>query len=417
MSECTEKATPEILGSNFESEIKRFASSIDSLLISLPSVMAAMEAELEKLFKELVEFAKKSGAEEIVEGNLVRYKLGGSNGAKLMKLDKNITKNQTAYRLIHRSFLTSLISQYDAYLGRLLHLMFYVHPEKLNGSEKPISFKDLLQYSSLEDARNQLIDREVDSIVRCSHEDQIKWITENLKIPIASFIPELPNFIEIAQRRHLFVHCDGVVSGLYIKNCVGAGAKLLPEIVVGHQLEVTKEYLENAFEKVYSVGVKIGFALWLNLFKSDSNKSASCVSFLAFDLITNARYSLAINLLEFAIGGKNKPSEEQLLRYIILNLAQSYKWSGDNARCSKILSDHNWSASSDIIKLGVAALSDKFDEAPRLMRKLGHDEEFKKEFYRDWPIFRELRKQPNFLSCYREIYGEDLEQVTVSSPA
>ena len=219
MSECTEKVAPEILGVNFEGEIKRFASSIDSLLLSLPSVMAAMEIELVKLHKEFVEFAKKSGAKEMVEGNLVRYRLAGSNGVKLMKLDQKITRNKTAYRLIHRSFLTSLISQYDAYLGRLLHLMFSVHPEKLNGSEKQISFKELLQYSNIEDARNQLIDREVDSVVRCSHEDQINWINDNLKIPIASFVPELPSFIEIAQRRHLFVHCDGVVRHEPVRSC------------------------------------------------------------------------------------------------------------------------------------------------------------------------------------------------------
>jgi hypothetical protein len=136
---------------------------------------------------------------------------------------------------------------------------------------------------------------------------------------------------------------------------------------------------------------------------------------MAFELISNARYSLAKNLLEFALSGKQKPTDEQILRFIILNLAQSYRWSGDKAKCAKLLGDHNWSASSNIIKLGVTVLSDKYDEAFRLMRKLGHDDEIKKEIYRDWPIFRELRKQPGFSPCYCEIYGEDFEQATVVS--
>jgi hypothetical protein len=66
-----------------------------------------------------------------------------------------------------------------------------------------------------------------------------------------------------------------------------------------------------------------------------------------------------------------------------------------------------------MIKLGVAAVTEKFEEAFRLIRKLGHDEEFKKEHYRDWPIFRELRKQPGFSVCYRDIYSDDFEQATV----
>jgi len=319
--------------------------------------------------------------------------------------------------LIHRSFLTSQISQYDAYLGRLIRLIYYVRPEKLNASEKQITFKELVQYGSIEEARERLIEREVDSVVRKSHEDQIAWITENLKLPIASFVPELPTFIEIAQRRHLFVHCDGVVSAPYIKNCTGAGVNLPAEIAIGHQLEVTKEYLEHAFESVYVVGVKIGLALWLTLFKSDVDAAAGCVNLMAFELISNARYSLARNLLEYALSGKQKPTDEQMHRFIILNLAQTYRWSGDNDKCAKLLAGHNWSASSDIIKLGVAALTEKFEEAFRVMRKLGHDEEFKKESYRDWPIFRELRKQPGFSACYREVYAEDFEQATVVSNA
>ena len=68
-----------------------------------------------------------------------------------------------------------------------------------------------------------------------------------------------------------------------------------------------------------------------------------------------------------------------------------------------------------MIKLGVAVLTDKFEDAFRFMRKLSHDDEFKKENYRDWPIFRELRKHAEFLTSYRDIYGEDFDQATVIS--
>ena len=417
MSDTSEKTAPEYSGKDFEKEVRRFAESIDSLLLSLPSVMTTMEAGVNKQRIDFINLLKESGAEKVVKEKTINFKLTGGNVAKVLKMQQHLHNNETAYRLIHRSFLTSQISQYDAYLGRLLRLIYYVRPEKLNASEKQITFKELVQYSSIEEARERLIEREVDSIVHKSHEDQIIWLKENLGLQVSAFIPELPDFIEIAQRRHLFVHCDGVVSAPYIKNCIGADVKLPANIIVGQQLEVSREYLENAFEKVYAVGVKIGFALWLNLFKADVDSAAKCVNALAFDLISNSRYSLAINLLEFALGGKQKPADEQILRFIILNLAQSYRWSGDKAKCAKLLGEHNWSASSDIIKLGVSVLIDKFEEVFRIMRKLGHDEEFKKESYRDWPIFRELRKQPGFSTCYREIYAEDFEQATVVSAA
>jgi hypothetical protein len=408
-------AAPTYSGEDFEKVIKRFAESIDSLLLSLPNIMSFMEVMAATRQAEFLSFLKASGAEQVVEGTKIHFTVSGSGATKALRMERRLKTDQTAYRLIHRSFLISLISQYDAYLGRLLRLAYLIRPEKLNASEKQFTFKELLQFSSLEEARERLIEREVDSVVRRSHEDQIAWLKENLSLNVAAFIPELPEFIEVAQRRHLFVHCDGVVSATYIKNCQSAGAKLDPSIALGQQLEVSKSYLETAFELVYAVGAKVGFALWLSLLKTDVNAAAACVNVLAFDLISNGRHSLAINLLEYALSGKQKPSNEQTTRFMILNLAQAYRWSGKIDRCAKLLADYDWSASSTLIELGVATLRDQYDEAFRLIRKLGHDDGFKKECYRDWPIFRELRKQPGFLTCYKEVYGENFEVTTVVS--
>ncbi|MFO1514947.1 MAG: hypothetical protein U1F83_18910 [Verrucomicrobiota bacterium] len=415
MSEITKKDPAKHKGDDFEREIKRFAESIDCLLISLPSVMATMEVAVNKQQAEFMALLKASGAQQTIEDNTIKFSLSGPNAANVIKQERALNNNLTAYRLIHRSFLTSQISQYDAYLGRLLRLVFLVHPDKLNSSEKQFTFKELVQYQTLEEAREALIEREVDTVVRKSHEDQVAWIKTNLKLPVTEFVPELPDFIEIAQRRHLFVHCDGVVSAPYIANCSGAGVKLPQEVVLGHQLEVTREYLEQAFEIVYAVGVKIGFAVWLNLFKQDADQAAKCLNALAFDLIANSRYSLATNLLAFALSGKTKPTEEILFRFLILNLAQCHKWRGDNATCSRILGERDWSACSDDIKLAVAVLQDRFDDAIPLIRKLRHEPVFKKEFYQDWPIFRGLRKEARFLACYKEIYGEEFAHHTVVS--
>jgi hypothetical protein len=40
------------------------------------------------------------------------------------------------------------------------------------------------------------------------------------------------------------------------------------------------------------------------------------------------------------------------------------------------------------------------------MRKLKHDESFHKAYYKDWPLFRSLRKNTAFPSVYEECYGE-----------
>ena len=41
------------------------------------------------------------------------------------------------------------------------------------------------------------------------------------------------------------------------------------------------------------------------------------------------------------------------------------------------------------------------------MRRLVHDEEFRKEAYREWPLFKGLRKAEGFKDVYKECYDEE----------
>ncbi len=57
-------------------------------------------------------------------------------------LKRRLGRNGKAIQIIPRSFLTSLVSHYDAFLGNLLRAVFYLKPEVLNTSERQFSFKD-----------------------------------------------------------------------------------------------------------------------------------------------------------------------------------------------------------------------------------------------------------------------------------
>ena len=40
------------------------------------------------------------------------------------------------------------------------------------------------------------------------------------------------------------------------------------------------------------------------------------------------------------------------------------------------------------------------------MRRLKHDNNFSKSYYKEWPLFKKLREEPDFLEVYKECYGE-----------
>lgn len=123
------------------------------------------------------------------------------------------------------------------------------------------------------------------------------------------------------------------------------------------------------------------------------------------------RHGSAGNLLDFATCVLKTWHSEVNRLLFVLNRAQAYKWLEQEATCQKILSNEDWSAVDDKISLGVAVLKDDFDKAVRLMNKLADGAIIPKDAYRDWPIFKQFRKTPQFKTTYKQIFGEEFMDV------
>ena len=127
-------------------------------------------------------------------------------------LDDRYQRLQTARDLVPRSLFVALVSQYDAFLGRLLRTIFILRPEMLNASEKPLTFAQLSAFKSMEEARDFVIEKEVESILRSSHAEQFRWMENRFGLTLTKGLDIWPKFVELTERRNLFVHADGKVS-------------------------------------------------------------------------------------------------------------------------------------------------------------------------------------------------------------
>jgi hypothetical protein len=395
---------------NFSNEIAEFASSVDSLLNTFPDVSKTVSERTQKNTANFSNYLKIHGKKVSESNGQTTYHLTSSHAAEARKLRQAADKSIKAAVLIQRGFLITLISQYDAFLGRLIRLSLLSHPGRLNSSDRQISFKELLEMSSIDEAREALIDREVDAVIRKSHDDQLDWLSKTYRISLDTHIEERADFVEIAQRRHLFVHCDGRVSAQYIVKCKTIGLALPSGVSVGSQLEVTQEYLQQAFESVYAVGVKLGVVLWLKLHPEANGAVNQCINELALPLIVEERYKLATNLLSFGLEQPRDGSNDKHHRYQVMNLAQAYKWWGKPDECLALLNKHDWSSCDDTIQLGLRCLHDNFADAVRISKKLVHDETFSVDHYRQWPIFRAYINSDEFLAFFKESYGKDFAQ-------
>jgi hypothetical protein len=223
---------PKELSQQFADEINRFTIEIESLATSFPTIMGMAEMMSRKAQEELGKFLEQNATGVKDEGDHKKYTLTGDASIKAARVQRKTVNAQRAFILLHRSFLTSMVSQYDSFLGRLLRLIFLAKPEILNASEKEMTFAELTKFDSIQAARDFIVEKEVESIIRKSHADHFAWLERILSINLRVDLDAWPPFVELTERRNLFVHCDGVASSQYIAVCKEHNAKLDEGIVI-----------------------------------------------------------------------------------------------------------------------------------------------------------------------------------------
>jgi hypothetical protein len=276
-------------------------------------------------------------------------------------------------------------------------------PEILNSVERHLSFKELLALPSIDAARQQLLDKEVESFLRASHADQFKWMENKLGVVLTK-VPSWPHFIEITERRNLFVHCNGVVSGQYLSVCSEHKVDC-SGVALGDELDVTTEYFETAYATIVEIGVKLAYVVWRRLRPDEMEAADRTLNGLCLDLIRDEKYEVAKTILDFATSNK-KFGLEYIRRVLILNRAQAYKWSGQDRRAKELLETEDWRAASEVLQLGTCVLRDDFKAAGKLMRHIGPDGSPSRGDYKDWPIFKVFRTSPEFATAFEQVFGE-----------
>jgi hypothetical protein len=367
--------------------------------MTMASAVAHGSAKKHKIFLE--DKAEKVDQDE----ESTSYQLDFKDVRRSSRLGLRSDRAKTVLELLPRNFHVSYVSEYDAYLGQLLTTILNFKPEIIDSKDKNISLSDLVELGSVEAAREKIISKEVESVLRSSHADQFAWMETNFSIPLTKGLESWPLFIELTERRNLFVHCDGLVSEQYLKACKKHKVSFDKKVIVGDKLKAEKKYLKNSYETLYEVGLKLSQVLWRKLSPNDIKKAEESLSHFIYELLIEENYRLAKNLLDFACCTLKKwGSEGDRLVYVV-NRALAYKFSGDDEMCQSILSSQDWSACGDNYNLSVAVLQDDFERAKEIMIRIGDAGSVNEVDYVEWPCFKEFRASDEFVSGFTEVFG------------
>jgi hypothetical protein len=286
-------------GKNLHKNLETFLRHIDAIRDTLPMTMLLIQPYNKKANDDFVKFLKEN-VKEIEDDNGKKRILVTAEESKIFEtLERNASTSALAGKIIPESLFVSLISQYDAFLTRLLRAIFEIKPDVLNGSERNLTFSQLVEMKTIENARELIIDKEIDTVLRKSHSEQFDYLEKLIGIKLRENLPVWQTFIEITERRNLLVHCDGVVSNQYLKNCNEQQCKI-ENVKVGDRLGVELKYFSIAYKCLYEIATKLTHTIWRKYLTSDLKDADGELNEVCFHLINSNSFELADILLEFS---------------------------------------------------------------------------------------------------------------------
>lgn len=406
--EAHKKSAP---GSFYKKALDQFIEKLDSLHTSFPLIdilfRSVKSGHNNNLSSWLAQNAKP--VEESKDSTKKRWRIPVEKHEEYTRFKRKISNIDIANQTIPESFLVSAVSQYDAFIGNVIRSIYSERPEILKPTERAITFAELINIGSIEQARDHIIDKEIEAALRESHSKQFGVLEKLASVTLRPDPNAWTTFIELTERRNLLAHAGGKVSRQYQQVCRDAGmadSKIPP---LGTQLNVDRQYLNQSLECLYAIAVKLLHAIWRKTLPNCLEESDESLCDIAYNLIFNRRYRLAIDILEFSTSTIKKHSTARWQVTHQINLAQAYKWHGEEKKCSDVLNQIDFSALGPDFRIAKYALSGETSKLVKAMRELGNNNNYvNKTAYLEWPIFREVRKNADFQKAYKELFNEEI---------
>jgi hypothetical protein len=303
-----------------------------------------------------------------------------------------------------RLLVIGLIAEYDVFLSRLVRLAFTERPAVLGMSQRVLTYKELAGFSTLDEARDFVLEKEIDSLMMQDHLAQLKEINKSFDLKVNTEDDNIRRFLEICERCNLFTHAGGIVNAKYVTKCQSYGVDTAVEH--GTELGVSAAYYSECVSTVSEICIKLCQYIWRKLKPSDRDAADVSLNEAAFSLIRSRQYRLAERILDYGINHTGKGSE-RTYRMMVVNYANAIKLGGDKERAFRELDRLDWSATGIDFQVCVAGVRDDIETLRRLM-PIGHKSEALPESsYRSWPVFRSVRNNKEFQGLFKAILGRN----------
>lgn len=305
----------------------------------------------------------------------------------------NIKMMNMQLELIYKSILVNSVSTVECYLGNLLKKYFVMYKGEIVGKlieekDKIYTIHELEEFDSIDSAKEYVIDKKIENLIRGSFEDWCKFLKGKMSLSMGYMKDDYDVLVEIFQRRNIFMHNDGVINRIYLSNvkeCVRYGGN------IGERIKLTQEYLENAINILEKNFVLIAFELWKKREKDDHVRG-ELFSQLSMKYLKQGRWELLESATTFIVNDAVVSDSTQKVAKINLWLAQK-KMGRMNV---EEVRNTDFSALTIDYQICKYALLEEYSKAIPLIDKALDTEQITVKSLYEWPVLEDLRKEESF---------------------
>ncbi|MFI5954376.1 hypothetical protein [Cryptosporangium sp. NPDC051539] len=173
--------------------------------------------------------------------------------------------------LIRSSLLTVLVSSFEQLISVLARELMLLEPSLIKGDDSSISFGQLSRFRSIEQAREHIVDKKVDDLLRGEFAQWSSWFSrKEISLQIEDFMDNPERVQEVFARRNVIVHNDRRINRQYL---LKVGSQDFDRL--GDRLEVSHDYLSDAIQEFAAVGLLLVSSIWMKFTKVGPEHTAA----------------------------------------------------------------------------------------------------------------------------------------------
>jgi hypothetical protein len=177
--------------------------------------------------------------------------------------------------MVAQSLLVSVISAFGILMGSIAREAFKVNKTALEKSDFEFTLEELSKYDSIQEARNELVNRRVEALLGGGIDDWSIWCKRVLQLDLPALSSDWPKVREIFARRNIIVHNAGRVNHRYLSASQNAGVSLPSGIKVGDTLETGAAYIDDSVQRILALGLCLVYSTRRKLYPKESHAAAA----------------------------------------------------------------------------------------------------------------------------------------------